>query len=108
MELEVHKTQATLSGGSVLGIVAVTELMVTSPVEWRWMLFLGVIALLYSSTYAIATMLSLSTTVMTLLSPGVNDQKQRRKLTWFRGLSMLAFPLGLGLSAFFLMLNLFF
>lgn len=108
MELEVHKTQASLSGGAVLGIIAITELMVTTPVEWKWLLFLGLVPILYSSAYALNTMLSLSAAVKTLLAPKVDDQEQEDNLAWHRKLSMLSFSLGLGISALFLMLNLFF
>lgn len=108
LELEVHKTQATLSGGAVLGIIAITELMVTSPVEWRGILFLSMVALLYSTAYAINTMLSLSAAIMTLSAPGVDYEKEEANLKRHRKRSMLAYSGGLGLSAVFLMLNLFF
>lgn len=108
LEFEIHKTQATLVAGSLVAIIALSELLVQEDPRYTLALAASGVLLLYSMVWAIATMLGLTTAVMLTLSPWSSQEdkdKQKDKLQRSRWQSMVAFGLGIGLFGFHVYAN---
>lgn len=108
LEFEIHKTQATLVTGSLLAIIALSELLVQGEPRYTLALAASGVLLLYSMVWSIATMLGLTTAVMHTLSPWISQEakdNQSQKLKRSRWQALIAFGLGIGLFGFYVYAN---
>lgn len=108
LEFEIHKTQATLVTGSLVAVIALSELLLPENTRYTLILVVSCVLLLFSMGWTLSTMLSISTAVMVRLSPfsGKGDaERYEGEVERSRRLSMLSFPVGLGLFAVYVYLN---
>lgn len=110
MEFDIHKTQATLVTGSLVAVVALSNILVPEEPRYLWLLGASGILLLYSMGWALAGMIGLMTAVMLEMSPYDTRTKEekdgsesgRRRSRWQ---ALVSFPLGLGIFALYVWLN---
>lgn len=108
LEFEIQKTQATLVAGSLVAIIALSELLVQEDPRYTLALAASGALLLYSMVWAIGMMLELTTAVMLTLSPWSSQEdkdKQKDKLQRSRWQSMVTFGLGIGIFGFYVYAN---
>ncbi len=112
MEFDIHKTQATLVTGSLVAVVALSNILIPDEAEYLWILGASCILLLYSMGWSLAGMIGLMTAVMLEMSPydkrtkAQKDESERgrRRSRWQ---SLVSFPLGIGMFALYVWLNVF-
>jgi len=111
MEFEIHKTQATLVTGSLVAVIALSDLLVPDHPRYVLILAASCVLLLVSMDWALAGMLRLTTMVMVTLSPYSSEElrnQQERGIKSGRRLSLVSFPVGVGLFAVYVFFNQFF
>lgn len=108
LEFEIHKTQATLVTGSLVAVIALSNLLIPDQPSYTLVLALSVVLLLFSMGWSLAAMLRLTTTVMVTLSPWSSREmkdEQQESTKKYRWLSLASFPIGIGIFAFYVYLN---
>ncbi len=111
LEFEIHKTQATLVTGSLVAVIALSDLLIPERPRYTLLLAVSCVLLLFSMGWSLAAMLRLTTAVMIALSPWSSretKEKQRRGIKGSRWVSLVSFPLGIGVFALYVYLNRFF
>jgi hypothetical protein len=112
LEFDIHKTQATLVMGSLIAVIALSDLLVPDEPKFLWLLAVSCVLLLFSMGWSLAHMLRLTTEVLHELSPYSSGEESAkggrgRKVKRSRWLSLVSFPLGLGIFALFVYWNAF-
>lgn len=105
MEFDIHKTQATLVTGSLVAVIALSNLLIPDEPKYLWMLGVSCILLLFSMGWSLASMIRLMTTVMLAMSPF--DQRSEEKIEADKRSASRSrsFPLGIGVFAAYVWFN---